>query len=412
MDAAPARGACVRGPETIQIKGHTTIMGSKSCKSPRQSAPFIATDKSKLCADDVPPWADLEPWGFDAERAAELTVAVASLSAENGPCRAARVVFESRRLYRVHDGRQELPAAAAGRFELGPERPSVGDWVVIDGPASSPRIVHILPRRTRLSRKVVGQKTEEQIVAANVDTVFLVMGMDGDFNLRRLERFAVMASESGAEPVVILTKKDLHADPIGACLDAKTVVPGMPVFAVCSPTTEGLEPLRAFLATGRTVALVGSSGAGKSTLLNALDGRSTMRTGAVRSSDDRGRHTTTHRQLVPLAGGGLLVDNPGVREIQLWADKGALDATFDDLAELAAGCRFRDCRHVGEPGCAVLEAMQEGRLDPERLRNHRDMERELESLERRRNVAEQRRADKKLGRLYRNVQAEKAARRR
>lgn len=396
-------------------------MGSKSSSSPRSSfasshaSPQSGSSRS-VAPESGPASVDLdrlEPWGFDAERRGDFATALQELAASSsdGPFRVARVVFESRRLYRVHDGQGELQAAAAGRFELGPERPAVGDWVVVDGPEDTPRILHILPRRGRLSRKVVGQKTEEQIVAANVDTVFLVMGMDGDFNLRRLERFAVMASESGAEPVVILTKKDLHPEPVEACLDAKTCVPGVPVFAVCSPSEEGLEPLRAFLAPGRTVAMVGSSGAGKSTLLNALDGRSTMRTGAVRDSDDRGRHTTTHRQLVRLQAGGLLVDNPGVREIQLWAEQDALDSAFDDIAQLASGCRFRDCRHVDEPGCAVLGAVEGGRLDAGRLRNHQDMEKELQALERRRNVVEQRRADKKLGKLYKRVQAEKASRR-
>lgn len=358
----------------------------------------------------------LESLGFDADRRSQTQSALRELSPENiDGIRAARIIFESRDLYRVHDGRVERRAVPAGRLRLAgaSAKPVVGDWVLIDSvDAESCRIVALLPRRTCLSRNEAGQRTAEQVVAANVDTVFLVMGLDGDFNLRRLERFAVMAAESGADPVVVLTKQDLHEDPVGARLDAQGVVPGVPVLTVCAPSDEGLAPLRAFLEPGRTVALLGSSGVGKSTLLNALDGREHMRTGAVRGGDDRGRHTTTHRQLVPLAGGGLLVDNPGVREIQLWADEETLAQAFDDIAQLAAACRFRDCGHVGEPGCAVEEAVRQGSLDPQRLRNWRDMEKEVQALERRRNVAEQRREDKRLGKLYKRVQAEKAGRRR
>lgn len=324
------------------------------------------------------------------------------------PLEPARVVFESRELYRVMTAAGERDARLAGRLRRGDDLPAVGDWVAVEIAGDGPcRIQAIVPRITRLSRKVAGDQTREQLVAANIDTVFLVMGLDGDFNLRRLERFAVMAEESGAAPVVVLTKSDLHADAAGARLDAQASAPGLPIYVVSSLFDQGLDPLRVFLAGGETVAMVGSSGAGKSTLLNRLNGAEVMRTGAVREGDDRGRHTTTHRQLVRLSSGGLLVDNPGVREIQLWAEDSALAAAFEDIEGFAVGCRFSDCRHLDEPGCRVLEAAETGELDSGRLENWREMERELQHLERRRDVAAMRRQDKQMGRLYKRVQAEK-----
>ncbi len=320
----------------------------------------------------------------------------------------ARVVFESREHYRVVTATGEREARLAGRLRRGEDLPAVGDWVAAEVPADGIcRLQAVVPRQTRLSRKVAGDQTREQVVAANIDTVFLVMGLDGDYNLRRLERFAVMAEESGADPVVVLTKSDLHADAAGARIDAQTSAPALPIYTVSSLLDEGLEPLRAFLAAGRTVAMIGSSGAGKSTLLNRLNGAEVMRTGAVREGDDRGRHTTTHRQLVRLSGGGLLVDNPGVREIQLWAEETALAAAFDDIESFASGCRFNDCRHLDEPGCRVLEAVRSGELEAGRLDNWREMEKELQHLERRRDVAAMRRQDKQTGRLYKRIQAEK-----
>jgi len=325
-----------------------------------------------------------------------------------------RIVFESVEQYRVRTEGGELEARPAGRLRLEADLPVVGDWVAVAGAsddASTTLVVAILPRRTRLSRKVAGKVTREQVVAANVDTVFAVMGLDGDYSLRRLERFAVMIRQSGAQPVAVLTKTDLHEDPVGARLDAQTAVPGVPVVAVSSLKGEGLEPLKAYLEPGRTVALVGSSGAGKSTLLNRLCDAEVMKTAAVRESDDRGRHTTTHRQLVPLPGGGLLIDNPGVREIQLWADGDALAEAFEDLEALAQGCRFRDCRHEGEPGCAVAEAIEDGSLDPGRLVNWRKLEKELAFLDRQRDVAATRQEDRRLGKFYKRIQAQKKARR-
>lgn len=330
----------------------------------------------------------------------------------------ARIVFASREIFHVWTATGERTARLAGRLRAGVELPAVGDWVVVDraaghDPARETLIRALLPRRTRLSRKVAGAETREQVVAANLDAVFVVMGLDGDFNPRRLERFSVMARESGAEPVVVLTKAALAADVAERRLEAQEAAPGLPVIVTSALEGEGLDPVSFYLEPGRTVAMIGSSGAGKSTLVNRLAGTEVMRTAAVRASDDRGRHTTTHRQLVRLPGGGLLIDNPGVREIQLWAeDVAGLGAAFDDIERLAEGCRFRDCGHDDEPGCAVRAAVEDGRLDPARLDHLHRLERELEALERRRDVVEQRRHGKAMGKLYKRVQAQKKRRRR
>lgn len=325
----------------------------------------------------------------------------------------ARVVALSREIYRVRTTTGERVARPSGRLRASSELPAIGDWSVVEAPSGGGDcIIHcLLPRRTRLSRKVAGERTEEQVVAANVDAVFLIMGLDGDYNLRRLERFAVMAWNSGADPVVVLTKADLVEDPLERRFDAEDMAPGVPVHVTAAVHGEGLDPLRGHLGPGCTVALIGSSGAGKSTLLNALCGGEVMATGAVREGDDRGRHTTTHRQLVRLPSGGLLIDNPGVREIQLWADSdAALDDAFDDVAELASACRFRNCSHVDEPGCAVLEAVEAGALSAGRLGSYRGLRRELRHLELKQDVAAQRRESKKTGKLYRSIQNAKRLR--
>lgn len=329
----------------------------------------------------------------------------------------ARVVSIARGVYQVVAAEGEVSARLLKRARRAvPGGPAVGDWVVVEMsplPGVDPRIVHVLDRRSRLSRKAAGARTEEQVVAANVDTVFLVMGMDGDFNVRRLERFVAMVTESGAEPVVVLTKADLAADPDAMRERAAEASPGATVVAVNALAKQGLEPLALHLAPGRTVAMLGSSGAGKSTLLNGLSGEEVMRTAPVRDGDDRGRHTTTHRRLVRLPGGGLLIDNPGIRELQLWADdESSLEETFDDIEEVALDCRFRDCGHGQEPGCAVRAAIRDGSLDPARLRNYNDLREEQRRLEQRRDEASRRAEDRRLGAYYKSVQQAKKNRRR
>jgi ribosome biogenesis GTPase len=283
----------------------------------------------------------------------------------------------------LHTGAGEIDASTTGRLrhlaDDASQFPVVGDWVVcrIDGASSKALIQNILPRKTKISRKVAGERTEEQVVAANVDTVFLVMGLDGDFNLRRMERLLTTAWEGGVFPTVVLNKEDLAAHPEAHRRDVEAIAPGVPVLTLSALKARGLEQLQSFLGKGQTVALVGSSGAGKSTLINQLLGSEAMKTREVRAGDDRGRHTTTHRQMFRLPGGGLLIDNPGIREVQLWGAEGGLQASFDDIEALSVDCRFRDCEHQSEPGCAVLEAVEDGRLAPERLENYRALQREL-----------------------------------
>jgi ribosome biogenesis GTPase len=259
--------------------------------------------------------------------------------------------------------------------------PAVGDWVAAR-PLPGERkaaIEAVLPRRTVFSRKEAWVRTEEQVVAANVDTVFLVQGLGQDFNVRRLERYLVAAWESGAEPVIILTKTDLVEDAGGAVAEAETVAFGVPVLAISAVTGDGLEELEQHLVPGRTVALLGSSGVGKSTLVNRLAGRELLATRELRA-DGRGRHTTSHRELVPLPSGALLIDTPGMRELQLWAGEESLDGAFADVAELTTQCRFADCAHRTEPGCAIRAALADGRLDRERWESYRKLQRELRAL--------------------------------
>ncbi len=326
----------------------------------------------------------------------------------------ARVVAPGRGVHRVVAADGEVAARPAGRLRAAGEAPAVGDWVVLERLGESDGVIRaVLPRRTRLARKAAGARAEEQVLAANLDAVFLVMGLDGDFNPRRLERLAVVAWESGALPVVVLTKADLLPPPAVAehREAAAAAAPGMPVFAVSAPAGEGLEPLAPFLAPRQTVVLVGSSGVGKSTLLNRLMGREVMRTAPVRADDDRGRHTTVHRELVRLPNGSLLIDSPGVREVGLWAeDGGGLEEAFDDLAELAAGCRFRDCGHGSEPGCAVRAAVEAGTLDPARLEAYRSLSAELDALERRRDTVAERRWGRQGALAIRRALAEKSRR--
>ncbi len=277
-------------------------------------------------------------------------------------------------------GRLRHEALGAGDF------PAVGDWVAIAPPEGGTAIIHaVLPRRTVFARTAPGRETVEQVVAANVDTVFLVGGLDGDFNPRRIERYLVAARESGAAPVVVLNKADvlLAANPAQFAVrltEVEEIAGGAPVHAVSALAGDGLEPLRAHLGRGQTVALLGSSGVGKSTLVNALAGEARQATGAVRETDHRGRHTTTHRELVRLEGGAWLIDTPGMRELALWGGDEGVSATFGDLETLAATCRFGDCAHGSEPGCAVQAALADGTLPQERYASWRKLQREARAF--------------------------------
>jgi ribosome biogenesis GTPase len=294
----------------------------------------------------------------------------------------ARVAVEHRSEYVVYAETGELRAELAGRLRFDGDHPAVGDWVAVaarDGEARA-TIQAVLPRRTAFVRKTPWTETRAQVLAANVDVVFIVCGLDLNYNVRRIERYLTLAWESGAQPVVLLTKADLCDDVDERMLEVESVAIGVPVHAVSAPAGAGLDEVRSYLDIGRTAALLGSSGVGKSTLVNALAGAELLATREVRADDGRGRHTTTHRQLVLLPHGGLVLDTPGMRELQLWnADEG-IGTAFADIDELVAQCRFSDCAHEREPGCAVRAALHDGELDRERYESWRKLQRELEHL--------------------------------
>ena len=291
----------------------------------------------------------------------------------------ARVAAQHRGEYSVLTKAGELRARLAGRIQHeaagASELPAVGDWVAL----RDETIHAVLPRRSAFSRKAAWAPTEEQVLAANLDTIFVLSALNGDLNPRRLERYLTLAWESGATPVLVLTKADLCDDVGSALLSVEEVAPGVAAHAVSNVTGAGLEELEPYLGPARTVALLGSSGVGKSTLANRLMGTDVQVTHEI-AEDGRGRHTTTSRQLLVLPGGAMLVDTPGLRELQLWdAGEGIQDA-FADVDELAAGCRFNDCSHTREPGCAVQAAIDEGRLPLERFESYGLLQRELEHL--------------------------------
>ncbi len=292
----------------------------------------------------------------------------------------ARVASATRERFLVWTENGEVEASVSGQVRRnGSTWPAVGDWVALRPDA--PVIEQVFERRTVLSRKHPGRAMDEQVLATNIDALFIVSGLDGDYNERRIERYLVVARQSGARPVILLNKADL-AEQYGIDVDA--IVErlhdwsGAPVLAVSAAAGDGLEGLADLLAQGETAALIGSSGVGKSTLVNRLLGQARQVIGEVRTGDDRGRHTTTVRSMFIMPGGWLLIDMPGLREVQLWASPEQLDASFEDVREIAQACRFRDCTHSDEPGCAVVAAG----LDEDRLENYRKMQRELDYLDR------------------------------
>lgn len=299
-----------------------------------------------------------------------------------------RVTRENRGLYRVATEPGEVVASAAGRLRLEAhgriDLPAVGDWVALKLESGGPRAVvqAVVPRRSAFLRRAAGDQASVQVIAANVDSVFLVSGLDHDLNPRRIERYVLLAWESGARPVVILNKSDLRDDVDECRREIEQIAPGVDVHAISTREPATLAALQTYLAPGRTVALLGSSGVGKSTLLNRLLGADVQATRAVRDHDQRGRHTTSERHLFVLPGGALVIDTPGMRELQLWEAGGGLQATFDDVEALAGACRFRDCTHEAEPGCAVRSAVADGRLPSERLLSFHKLRGELRHVER------------------------------
>jgi len=293
----------------------------------------------------------------------------------------ARVSLEHTHIYRVLSPEGEQLARVAGRLRHDAsgraDFPGVGDWVALETPASGDaRIRAVLPRATQFARRAAGNPTEPQVIAANIDVVFLVSGLDHDFNPRRIERYLVTAWDSGASPVIVLNKADLVDDVDPYVREVAQVAQGVPVDIVSAKRPESMDRLRAHLGRGRTAALLGSSGVGKSSIANALMGEELLRTRDVRASDSRGRHTSTSRQMVLLPGGGILIDTPGMRELQFWDTGEPVAGAFADVDAIGEDCRFRDCRHATEPGCAVIAAVEAGTLAAERLESFRKLQSE------------------------------------
>ena len=317
-------------------------------------------------------------WGADLANAFSLL-----LSQSPVPLVPGRVVRQERGLLTIQTAERSVLARASGRLlhqASGVEAlPAIGDWVALPPPSGDGEaLIHaVLPRRSVLIRREAGSEHEGQLIAANLDVVFLVAGLDGNYNPRRIERALTMAWASGAMPVVVLSKADLHPEVSKRILEVEALAPGVPVLALSAQQGMGLEALRAQLPAGKTGALLGSSGVGKSTLVNRLLEEARLATQPVRPEDDKGRHTTTHRQLFVLPHGGLLIDGPGMRELGLWGDEQeGLNQAFSDVLELAEGCRFSDCSHGREPGCAVRAAIEAGALTPERLQSFEKLQRE------------------------------------
>lgn len=294
-----------------------------------------------------------------------------------------RVAIQHKGAYTLLTAHGELRGEVTGKmlyFSDSPQDlPAVGDWVVIRPrlEENAATIHELLPRKSKFVRKAPGERVEEQVVAANIDNVFLVTGLDGDYNLKRLERYLVLAWESGANPVVIINKSDLCDDLAEVQREVESVALNVPILMMSALGNEGVEAMRPYLGKGTTGALLGSSGVGKSTIINQLLGEGRQKVKEVRANDSRGRHTTTYRELIALPFGGLLMDTPGMRELQLWGTGEGFDDTFEDILALAEQCRFRDCKHVAEPGCAVVAALESGALDNRRYENYFKLQKEI-----------------------------------
>jgi len=318
----------------------------------------------------------------------------------------ARVIEAQKSIWRLAAESGEFLAQMSARFRhqrLNPqELPAVGDWVE----AASGVIFAVLPRQSKLSRQAAGRRTEEQIVAANIDTVFVVSSLDGDFNPRRLERYLTAVWEGGAQPVIVLNKADLCDDAPRVRREMEAAASGVAVYVISARDALGLGQLGPHLRSGSAIAVVGSSGVGKSTLINQLCGFDRQAVNAVRA-DGRGRHTTTTRSLIVLPSGALLIDTPGMRELQLWATEVSLDNTFEEIDRLAEQCRFRDCQHTGEPGCAVLQSANEGVLPRDRYDSYMKLRKELAFLERKQDVVAESELKRKWKVLHRAQKAMK-----
>lgn len=319
-----------------------------------------------------------------------------------------RVVAQQRNSYTLKTEQGDLSAHLSGKvryYARGIEDlPAVGDWVATtatgDGAA---RIEQILPRQTQFIRKAPGDRTEQQVLAANVDAVFLVSGLDNDFNLRRIERYLVLAAESGADPIIVLNKADLCADIDQRIKEVQSIAKDVPIVSMSALYDQGLEAFEKYLPKKSTAVLLGSSGVGKSTIINHLMGKNIQVTQDVRESDSHGRHTTSHRELMMLEWGAMLIDTPGLRELQLWGETQSVQDTFQDITELAAACKFSDCNHDTEPGCAVSQALQDGYLDQGRYESYIKLQREIAYLKRKEDPKAQRAEKERWKKIHQDV---------
>ena len=309
----------------------------------------------------------------------------------------ARISCEHRNLYHAITEKGDVTAEISGRFRhesfSRADFPVVGDWVVMtrQDNQSHATIHAVLPRQSHFSRKAIlgggpayGMgKTEKQVLVTNINSVFLVSGLDGDFNLRRMERYLSIAWDSGASPVIVLNKSDLPENLDELIEQASEVALGVPILPVSAKTSDGIDSLLEYIPKGNTVTLLGSSGVGKSTIINSLIGEEIIKTGELRKSDGRGKHTTTYRELLILPNGGIVIDTPGMRELQAWSDDEGMEKTFGDIEELAKMCKFNDCSHQTEPGCAIQKALEDGTLDKKRYKGYLRLQKEMEHLKRR-----------------------------
>lgn len=303
---------------------------------------------------------------------------------EEGYC-AGRIGYENRGIYNIYTEYGELVGEISGkmRYENEGNFPAVGDWVVVTPRLNegSATIHYVLPRKSKFSRKVAGVIFKEQVVASNVDVVFIVTALNQNFNIRRIERYLTLAWDSGAAPVVVLSKADLCEDYEARLLEVENAAVGVPIHAVSAVTGFGVEELSKYLGEGKTTVLLGSSGVGKSTLVNHLIGQNVQEVKEISGVKDKGRHTTTSRQMLMLPSGAVLIDTPGMRELQLWDGSEGIGDVFEDIQNLSKECKFTNCKHEKEPGCAIRSAIEEGILQPERLENYLKLQRELKYFE-------------------------------
>ena len=291
-----------------------------------------------------------------------------------------RITLQEKGMYRVRTPAGEQNALVSGKFQFDAQSvsdyPAVGDYVAVSCAAPDTAVIHqVLPRKSLFLRKAAGTSKTEQVVAANIDTVFLCMSLNNDFNLRRLERYLAVAWESGADPVVLLTKADLCNELSQKLTEVESIAMGVNILITSAMESDGCRQIMPYITKGSTVAFVGSSGVGKSTLINRLLGEDRLATGGLRN-DDKGHHTTTHRELLFLPNGAMVIDTPGMRELGMWDTASGVGQTFADIEDLAARCRFRNCSHTSEPGCAVRDAIRRGELDSGRWRSYQKLKNE------------------------------------